>query len=327
MTFIWGSPKMKKSMRRDFRAVSGMRAGPQKGENMENTKERPVISAKLILTVGVLCASMSSVFFRYMTAPSNITATYRLGWTVILLTPLVMARHRRELFSMKIRELLWCAAAGVFLALHFYVWFESLLLTSIASSTVLVCTEVVFAAFGYLLFFGRKIGPMEVAAIGIALVGSIVIAAADGGGDQGKDAFRGDLLALAAAGFSACYTLIGTRQRGHMSTTVYTYVLYWSSFLTLLVLDLISGTPVFGYEKADWIMSLCLAVFCTLLGHSIFSWSLKYLSPTYVSTVKLAEPVFAAAAALFLFQEVPGILQLSGGIIVLAGVWLYTKHA
>ena len=46
-----------------------------------------------------------------------------------------------------------------------------------------------------------------------------------------------------------------------------------------------------------------------------------------MSTVKLAEPVFAAAAAFVIFAEMPGMLQLAGGIIVLAGVYLYTKNA
>lgn len=94
-----------------------------------------------------------------MTAPSSIAATYRLGWTVLLLTPMIFfsKERRNELLSLKWKDLAFCASSGVFLALHFYSWFESLSHTSISSSTVLVNTEVAFAAFGYLLFFGKKI--------------------------------------------------------------------------------------------------------------------------------------------------------------------------
>ena len=153
--------------------------------------------------------------------------------------------------------------------------------------------------------------------------GSVVIAMADSGG--GGHALYGDLLALAAAFFTAVYTLIGVREREHMSTTVYTYVLYWGSFLTLLVLNLVTGTPLLGYGAIDWAMGFCLAVFCTLLGHSVFSWCLKYLAPTYVSTAKLAEPVFASAVAFVLFGEVPGLWQIIGAAIVLWGVCLYAR--
>lgn len=291
---------------------------------MNTSEEQSKLSVKLILFLGVVSGSMSSIFFKYMTAPSSVTATYRLGWTVLLLTPVVLSKYRKELFSLKMRELGWCALAGVFFAFHLYVWFESLLHTSISSSTVLVSTEVVFAAFGYLVFFGKRIKRVEIAAIAIAFAGSVIIAMADNGGGGG--ALWGDILALLAAALSAFYTLIGTRQREHISTTVYTYVLYWASFVTLLILDMVTGTPLFGYQPVDWGMSLCLAVFCTLLGHSIFSWSLKYLTPTFVSTAKLAGPVSAAIAALILFGEIPGALQLVGGAVVLGGVYLYTRH-
>ena len=135
------------------------------------------------------------------------------------------------------------------------------------------------------------------------------------------------VLALAAAVFSTCYTLIGTRERSRISTMVYTYVLYWGSFLALLALDFGTGTRLFGYEPVNWVMSFLLAVFCTLLGHSVFSWCLKYLTPTYVSTVKLAGPVFASVIAVFLFGEIPGLIQLLGAVVVLSGVYLYAKSS
>jgi len=262
-----------------------------------------------------------------MTAPSIVAATYRLGWTVLLLTPVIFSKEqtRKELFSLKKKDFAFCGLSGVFLAFHFFVWFESLNHTSIASSTVLVNTEAIFAALGYLLFFGKRIKKMEVAAIAVAFFGSVLIATADNGG--GESALWGDVCAVMAALFSACYTLIGTRERSHISTTVYTYVLYWGSFLVLLLMDLVTGTSVIGYEPINWAMSLCLAVFCTLLGHSVFSWSLKYLTPTYVSTAKLAEPVFASVTAVFLFGEMPGVVQIAGAVVVLAGVYLYAKNS
>ena len=232
-------------------------------------------------------------------------------------------KTRRELFSLKARDVALCFLSGAFLAFHFYSWFESLNHTSITSSTVLVNTEVLFAAFGYLFFFHKRLKGKEIAAIAVTFGGSVVIAMADSGG--GGHALYGDLLALAAAFFTAVYTLIGVREREHMSTTVYTYVLYWGSFLTLLVLNLVTGTPLLGYGAIDWAMGFCLAVFCTLLGHSVFSWCLKYLAPTYVSTAKLAEPVFASAVAFVLFGEAPGLLQTLGAAIVLWGVCLYAR--
>ena len=68
-----------------------------------------------------------------------------------------------------------------------------------------------------------------------------------------------------------------------------------------------------------------MTVFCTLLGHSVFSWGLKYLPPAFISTVKLLEPVFASLLGLLLFGEVPGILTLLGGAVIIAGIALYSR--
>ena len=72
-------------------------------------------------------------------------------------------------------------------------------------------------------------------------------------------------------------------------------------------------------------MGLLLAVFSTILGHSIFSWCLKYFSPSFVSASKLCEPVVAAVIAGFLFGELPGWLQVLGGILILGGVLWYSR--
>ena len=85
-----------------------------------------------------------------------------------------------------------------------------------------------------------------------------------------------------------------------------------------------SRTPLVGYGGREWLIGLGLAVLCTLMGHSLFSWCLKYLSPAYVSAAKLCEPVFSGALAVPLFGEIPAPLQLLGAVLVLGAVLLYT---
>lgn len=277
---------------------------------------------RAVLLLGVLGVSVSAILVRYSQAPSVITAVYRLGWTVLLLLPVVATKFRGELLRVKGRDVLLCALSGLCLALHFLTWFESLKWTGVAVSTVLVSTEVIFTALGFALFLKGRIPPLGVAAILLAFGGSALLAVAGGG--QGGQLY-GNVLALAAAVFVSLYTLIGKIQRGHLSTTVYTFLTYVFCFLALLMMAAGSGTPLVGYGGREWLIGLGLAVLCTLMGHSLFSWCLKYLSPAYVSAAKLCEPVFSGALAVPLFGEIPAPLQLLGAILVLGAVLLYTK--
>ena len=274
-----------------------------------------------VLLLGVLGISISAILVRYSQAPSVITAVYRLGWTVLLLLPVVLFKFRKELLQVRGRDVLMCTLSGICLALHFLTWFESLKWTGVAVSTVLVSTEVIFTALGFALFLKGKIPPLGVVAIVMAFGGSAVLALAGGGQNS---VLYGNLLALAAAFFVALYTLIGRIQRGYLSTTIYTFLTYLACFLTLPIMALASGTPLVGYGAREWLIGLGLAVLCTLMGHSLFSWCLKFLSPAYVSAVKLCEPVFSGALAVPLFGEIPTPVQLLGAVIILGAVLLYT---
>ena len=284
------------------------------------------VNPKVILYLGVLGTAFSALLVRLSEAPSLTTATLRLFWTVLLLTPMTFLRHREEVKQATRGDILACVASGIFLAFHFATWFESLKWTTIASSSVLGCTEVIFVALGFAIFLKGKIPRLGVVAIILSLGGSVILALHDSGGGSAAPApLYGDFLAVICAICISVYTLIGRVKRGTMSTTVYTFFTYIACLATLLVLDLVTGTKITGWGLWEQAIGLGLAVLCTLLGHSLFSWSLKYLSPSYVAAAKLCEPIFSSALAIPLFLELPGPVQLVGAAILLAGVFLYTK--
>ena len=278
-----------------------------------------------MIIIGVLGISLSSIFVKYSNAPSSVTAAYRIIWTVLLMTPVVFSKKevRKELFTVDKKTALLCALSGLFLAIHFAVWFESLQLTSVASSTTIVCTEVIWVSLGYCLFMKGKLSVKAIVAIIITLVGSILIALSDSA--SGGTHLSGDMLALLAAIASAVYTLIGRNVRSHVSTSVYTYIVYFVCAVVLLITCSIQGYNVFDLEISAVIVGLLLAVFSTILGHSIFSWCLKFFTPSFVSASKLCEPVVAAIFAVFLFSEIPTAMQIVGSIIILGGVYYYSR--
>ena len=113
--------------------------------------------------------------------------------------------------------------------------------------------------------------------------------------------------------------------RATTSTAVYTYLVYLACAFTLVVMTFGQGLSLAGYGGSGIVVGLLLAVFSTILAHSIFSWCLKFLSPAFVSASKLCEPAAAAVFAAFLFHEIPKPLQILGGLIIIAGVIYYSR--
>ena len=280
----------------------------------------------ILIAVGVLGISLSSIFVRFAAqTPSAVTAAWRLLWTVVLMTPVVLGKKevRQELLQADKKSILLSALSGLFLAVHFVVWFDSLKHTTVASSTTIVCTEVIWVALGFCIFLKGRLSGKAIAAIAVTLLGSVAIAWSDSG--SGGSHLYGDILALLAAIAVAVYMLLGRVVQKKLSTTVYTYLVYGACLVCLVVTCLAQGESLFAYGFRPVIVGLLLSVFSTILGHSIFSRCLRFFSPAFVSASKLCEPVVAAILAGFLFGEIPAPLQIAGGILILGGVLYYSR--
>lgn len=279
----------------------------------------------IVMVIGILGISLSSIFIKFSTAPSAVTAAWRLIWTVLLMSPVTFGKKevRKEMTALPRKQLGLSMLSGLFLAIHFAFWFESLKQTTVASASSIVSTEVLWVSLGYCLFLKGKLSLKAIGAISMAFVGSLFIAWSDSG--TGGSHLYGDILALLAALAVAVYVLLGRVVQKTVSTTVYTYVVYGTCAVALMLLCLVQRQPLAGHGSSPIVVGLLLAVFSTILGHSIFSWCLKYFTPSFVSAAKLMEPVVASILAVFLFREIPAALQLLGGVLILTGLYAYAR--
>jgi len=277
--------------------------------------------AGIIVLLGVVGVSFSAIFVKFSTAPSAVLAFYRMLFSAVLLLPVVWLRYRDELRALTKENIVLCMISGFFLACHFACYFESIVQTSVASSTVLVDTEVFFVCIFSFLLFHEKSSRLGLCGIVITFLGSVVLALTDRTA-SGNELF-GDFLALCGAVFVCVYTMVGSRVRKNVTTTLYTFLVYGTAAIVLFFYNVFCGQSLVGYGKENYLLGLLLCVFCTFLGHSIFNWGLKYLPAALISNMKLGEPVFATILAYFLFKQVPSVQQLIGGGFVLLGIYTY----
>ena len=180
---------------------------------------------------------------------------------------------------------------------------------------------------------------MIVIGLVVSLAGSVIV----GGGDacqftpsglncesltqamQGTT-MLGNGLAFAGAWFAAFYLIIGRKVRGGLSLLTYTFVVYGTAAVTLLLMVAISGERLFGYSLRTDAFFLALAIFPQLLGHSSFNWALKFLPAALVSIVLLGEPIGATILAMLILNEPPTILEVVGGALILIGIYLASRQ-
>ncbi|WJQ83006.1 DMT family transporter [Brevibacillus brevis] len=292
---------------------------------MNQSLEKPLFPPYLALLIGVIAISSSAIFVKLSDAPAPIIATYRLIFSVLLTLPFLFWNRGAltEIGAISKKVWLLCILSGTFLASHFLLWFESLNYTSVASSTVLVTLQPLFAFIGGYFFFGEKVRFLALSGGLLAIAGSFVI----GWGDfqVGGMALWGDFLALMGAVTVTGYWLVGQYVRQHMSSFAYTLVVYTATSVILVAYDLALGYSLVGYPAADWGWFFCLALFPTLLGHSIFNWIIKWLNTTTISMGILGEPIGTAILAYFILGEVVTPPQWIGGLIIIAGIYVFIR--
>lgn len=281
------------------------------------------INPKFILMVGVVFTSLSAIFVKLCDAPPMVIATYRMLFTVSMMVLPVLWKNTGEVKEITKKNFMLCILSGIFLAFHFVTWFMSIGYTSISSATVLVNTQPLFLVVGSYFFLKEKISRKAFSYILITLLGSMIISFGDW--NVGSNVLYGDMLALMGALFASGYMIIGRIVRQHLSAQAYTFIVYSSAACTLLLLDVAKGVTLYPYTLKDFILFFALAFFCTILGHTLYNWSLQYLKPTFVGVAILGEPVFATTFAFLIFKEIPTFSTIFGGVIVILGIYLFSN--
>lgn len=275
------------------------------------------------MAVGVFAMTWAAILVRWADAPALSIAFWRMAIAAFCL--FAYCAFARVRFWRSWRGIDWWtgAAGALLLALHFAFWISSLEYTTVAASGVMVSTQPVFVAVLGLAFLKERPSRAAWAGIGLAILGTGVIAGADFALD--RRALLGDALALLGAMWISGYYVLARVLRATKDLVPYVTVVYSLTAAWLLIAAVADGNPLVGWDAGTWAALAGLALAPTILGHSSMNYALRYMPAFQVNIAILGEPVGAAIWAALLLSERPGPGTLIGGVLILAGIYL-TLH-
>lgn len=298
-------------------------------KRQSDTSYRPVLAT----LAGILLVSTASIFIRFAQAEASsiVIAAARLVVASLVLVPLALLRHQDTYRVLSRVDWGKGILSGMFLALHFATWITSLEYTSVASSVVLVTTTPLWVALLSPLVLKEHIRKGVLIGLAIAILGGVIVGLGNACSFEsgalvcqaqslGRREMLGNVLALFGAWMAAGYMLMGRQLRKKLETVPYTALVYGVSSLILLIVVIVQREPVFSYSGQTYIWLLALGIFPQLLGHSLFNWSLKYISAAYVSVTLLGEPIGTTVLALIFLKETPTLLEAVGAVLILFGI-------
>nr|WP_312578303.1 DMT family transporter [Sedimentibacter sp.] len=278
--------------------------------------------SRYLVFAGVLFTSLSSIIIRLSQAPSLVISFYRMLFTVMLLFIPVMLKERKSIKGINKKDFILCIISGVFLALHFASWIASISMTTISNSTILVSCSPIFVSLANFFILKEHFTSKMLTGLLMSIVGTVIIALGSSGGST-SSMMLGNILAFMGAVFVAGYLVIGGIVRKNLSAGVYVFIVYSASIVTLFFMCILTQTPIYPYSPKEFLLFLALAFFCSILGHTVYNYLMRYISATMISVSTLCEPIFASVLALIIFKEIPSVYTIVGGVIILSGVFYY----
>ena len=255
-------------------------------------------NANLWIVVAILAVSTAALFIKLSSSHPITIAFWRLLIAQIVIAPIAIYKLRHRANRPSLSTVGKLIVVGLALALHFSMWIWSFQYTSVASSVLLVTTHPIFVATLAYLLLRERLSRIGMVGLVIALMGSIIIM----GGDltASSISLSGNLLAFGGALMAGIYILSGRKFRRGIDLWVYVFIVYGAAMFFLLIFALYLGADLIVTDPTEYLLFGALALGPMLLGHTVYNWALRYVSPTLVSVSLLGEPIGSTFLA-FLF--------------------------
>ena len=270
-----------------------------------------------LLSVALLAVSSSAWVVRLLPDTSAITLAF---WRMFLASALVFLFSYKTILSFVPNKKI--VLAGVFLGIHFALFFRAVQLTSIAEAALLGTTAPIFTEIYGFVFQKKKPVMMVLAGLLVAFAGATILISQGSFSETGS---LGNIFAVLCSVAMALVLIVGKEVRKETALFEYTRWLFFFASITLFFVSLLVGVSVFAFSAEEFPWFLFLALVPTVVGHNIFYYLIKTLSTTTVAAVPLGEPVVSSLGALFLFGEPITLAVIVGGGITLLGVFLVVR--
>ena len=275
------------------------------------------------LFVGLIAFGFAPILVRLAPDTSPLVlVVYRTVFAAVMLLPFWLWKRNKNP-AQSVSEQWWIALAGICLGIHFTCWISSLYYTSVASASVLVTVHPIIMILVERLWFKRSFAKTTWIGVGLAFSGSLLLGISDSQIEQPfADPLFGNALALTAAIIFVVYMLIGQQIRKKREWIDYVFPVYFYAAVMCIVTALLLGKNLLDISTVGIWVGVGLAFGPQVLGHGAMNYAVKYISPTLLSTLILAEPLLASVLAYFLFDELPPMTSIIAMSTILVGVGL-----
>lgn len=270
----------------------------------------------LLLAIATLCSGIAPALVRMTDMDASAIAFWRLALTLPPAWLLI-----RRLPPMPRRDVGLALLAGVMLALDLVLWFGSIRRTTMLEATLLVMIYPLLVAAAAVMWEGQKLGASLIGGFSLCFAGMVAMSGIDP--SAGSDAIGNGMALAAAAAYAVCYMLLARLSRQH-NVMLVTFWLLVGAAVGALPAALAFSSSMTPPAAADWGL-LALQAGLSLLSYIASNSAFRRLPTALAAVTGYGQPIIATGIAWMAFAERPGVMAITGAVIIGLGVWLTSR--
>lgn len=282
---------------------------------------KPMLAA----IVAVTLIGISPIFVKITDIGPNATGFYRMFFSLgFLVTWSAMTdkHHSYEQLSFG-RSLVLAVLSGLFFSLDLACWHVALHHTEVVTASLFTNMMPVFMPLLIWVVYSQAPDWRFMIAVGIAILGAAIVTGE--GFTLDHSSLKGNILAILAAFFYACYILVVSKLRKFMPVAK---VMTWTTFfcsLFMLLFSILADEKIIPSTLNDWIGILALAFLVQSGGQVLLTYAMGYLSEQMISLLVLLSTFVSGIAGWLVFNEAISLIQFTGAVIVIGAI-IYANY-
>ncbi len=235
-----------------------------------------------------------------------------LMWIILLARGLKVPRGRALLLLLAMGSLGYAGQA--------FAYFTALTLASAGLVALLLYLYPAIVTILSCLVFRHPVTPLQVAAVAVALLGSVLTIGKAGDGQS-----LGIFFGILAAFIYSVYILMGSRIPKDISPTASTTVITSAAAVAYGFVVAVKGYHPPG-TGAGWLAVFAIAILGTVMAILFFFEGLERVGAVRASVCSTVEPVFTVVLAALFLGEAVTPMRILGGALILGAVLLLLRE-
>jgi len=267
----------------------------------------------LQLHIAVLLFGGAGLFAKFIPQSPMFITFARVFFGAVFLSIIILVQ-KKPFTLKKTSTYLTLIIPGFLLAFHWFCFFKSISLSTVAIGLLTYSTFPVFVIFIEPLFFREKFHLTSLYLALIALIGVFLIVPEF---DLRNNITLGVIYGILSGVSFALLSIYNRKLVQEFDAIEIAFFQNTGAFICLLPLALFSFPVMTG---SDIMLMGLLGIVFTGLAHTLFISSMQKIKARTASIIATLEPVYGIILAFILLHEVPSLRVISGGILILAVV-------